>query len=250
MSDVQVCIDEGVMTITIDRPTRKNALTSDMYIALASLFVKADVDDRVLAVVIRGSEQVFSAGNDLEDFLINPPREPDAPVWRFLHVLRRSSKPVVAAVCGSAIGIGATMLLHADIVVAGSNSKFMMPFVSLGVCPEAASSLLLPRLAGYQRACEMLLLGEPIDVHQAQRYGFVNFVVSPTEVFALAETVARKLARQPAAALRATRGLMRGDEGDPIEIRMAREARVFSELLDAPAAQAAIAGFLAKKTNT
>jgi enoyl-CoA hydratase/carnithine racemase len=246
MSEVERFVDDGVLTITLSREARKNALTRDMYVDLESFLVQADSEDAVRSVVIRGSNGVFTAGNDLDDFLVNPPHEPDAPVWRFLLALSRLTKPVVAAVCGSAIGIGTTMLLHADIVVAADDARFALPFVNLGVCPEAASSLLLPRLMGYQRACELLLLGEVLDAHRAGQYGLVNCVVPGHEVFSVADSIARRLARQPIAALRATRSLLRSTEQDAIKVRMAEEVQVFSGLLGTPEAQAAIAGFVQK----
>ncbi|REG50962.1 enoyl-CoA hydratase [Paraburkholderia sp. BL6669N2] len=246
MSEVQRSFDQGILTIVLDRPARKNALTGDMYVELASFIDEAERDERVRALLIRGTEQAFTAGNDLEDFLVNPPNADDAPVWKFLQTLSSLTKPVVAAVCGPAIGIGTTLLLQADIVVAGTNAKFGLPFVNLGVCPEAASSLLLPRMIGYHRACELLLLGERIDAELAERYGIVNFVVSPSEVFSRAESIARRLAGQPVAALRATRKLLRGADADEVRTRIIAEARIFRELLASADAQAAIAGFVAK----
>ncbi len=226
-----------------------NALTHDMYVELTSILEDADNDDDVRSVVVRGSTRVFSAGNDLADFLVHPPREPDAPVWKFLQTLNRFKKPIVAAVCGLAVGIGMSALLHMDVIVCSDDAKFAMPFVSLGVCPEAASSLLLPRTLGYQRACELLLLGGTIDASRAEKFGIVNFVVPRDEVFALAESTARKLAGLPNAALIATRALLRDSDREDVAERIAIEADVFNALLSKPEAQRAIERFLQKKSK-
>lgn len=247
MSDIQRDVDDGVLTITLKREARLNALTHDMYVELTSILEDADNDDDVRAVIVRGSIRVFSAGNDLEDFLAHPPSEPDAPVWKFLQTLSRFRKPIVAAVCGMAIGIGMSALLHMDIIVCSDDAKFAMPFISLGVCPEAGSSLLLPRLVGYQRACELLLLGATIDASRAEQFGIVNFVVPRDDVFVLAEAMARKLAGQPLAALATTRALLRDSDRKGVDERMAVEADVFGALLDKPEAQDAIGKFLKRK---
>ncbi|MFM0632264.1 enoyl-CoA hydratase-related protein [Paraburkholderia xenovorans] len=249
MSYIQRDVDDRVLTISLKRESRMNALTHDMYVELTSIFEEADNDDDVRSVVVRGSSYIFSAGNDLEDFLIHPPRELDAPVWKFLQALSRFRKPVVAAVCGMAIGIGMSALLHMDIIICSNDAKFAMPFVSLGVCPEAGSSLLLPRLVGYQRACELLLLGGTIDASRAERFGIVNYVVPRDEVFALAEATARKLAALPAAALSATRALLRDSDHQRVDERMAVEAGMFGGLLINPDAEHAIKKFLRKKSE-
>ncbi|NBQ87146.1 MAG: enoyl-CoA hydratase, partial [Betaproteobacteria bacterium] len=161
MSDILVHADAGVMTLTFNRVDKKNSITAAMYAALADALAQAKDDATVRVVVIQGHETVFSAGNDIGDFLNNPPSGAESPVHRFLHGIAAFPKPIVAAVCGPAVGIGTTLLLHCDLVIAGDNAAFAMPFVNLGLCPEAASSLLVPQMMGYHRAAEALLLGEP-----------------------------------------------------------------------------------------
>src|SRR6185437_8733019 len=151
---------EGVMTIALNRPEKKNAITSAMYQTMADALADAQEDAAVRAILIRGSENVFSAGNDLEDFMKSPPSSEDAPVLQFLRRISGAEKPIVASVAGVAVGIGTTLLLHCDMVYAAESATFSLPFSQLGLCPEAASSVLLPRLAGYPLAAEKLLLGE------------------------------------------------------------------------------------------
>jgi len=195
--DVLVHTEAGVTTITLHRPQRKNSLTAAMYTALAQALAAARDDDAVRVVVVQGNETVFCAGNDIADFLASPPTSPDAPVFVFLNVLSTFPKPLVAAVCGPAVGIGTTMLLHFDLVYAGDNAAFSVPFVNLGLCPEAGSGALLPRLMGHQRAAEALLLGEPFMAEAALEVGLVNRVVPPSEATHLAQAQARKLAAKP-----------------------------------------------------
>ncbi|MFI4941265.1 MAG: enoyl-CoA hydratase, partial [Burkholderiales bacterium] len=155
---------DGIFTIEFNRPEKKNAITVTMYQAMADALQEADGDAGVRVILFCGKPEVFTAGNDLEDFMKNPPKSSDSPVNQFIWTLSHVAKPVVAAVSGPAVGIGTTMLLHCDLVYAADNAKFSMPFSQLGLCPEFASSLLLPQLAGYQRAAEKLMLGEPFLV--------------------------------------------------------------------------------------
>ena len=166
-AEILTHVDAGVMTLTLNRLERKNSITSAMYGAMADALESANHDVAVRAVVIQGHETIFSAGNDIGDFLKNPPATAEAPVFRFLRGISSFPKPIVAAVCGPAVGIGTTMLLHCDLVYAGDNAAFCMPFVNLGLCPEAASSFLAAQLMGYPRAAEALLLGEPFMAETA-----------------------------------------------------------------------------------
>ncbi len=199
--DILVHTEAGVTTVTLNRVDKKNSLTRAMYATLADTLAQAEADASVRAVLLQGDITVFSAGNDIGDFLAQPPAEQDAPVFRFLRAIAAFPKPLVAAVCGPAVGIGTTMLFHCDLVYAGDNAAFSMPFVNLGLCPEAASSLLAPRLLGYHRAAEALLLGEPFMAEAAMEVGLVNRVVPPTECNAIAQAQARKLAAKPLSAL-------------------------------------------------
>ena len=167
MSDILVHTEAGVMTLTLNRVDKKNSITAAMYSALADALDQASADPAVRVVLLQGDATVFSAGNDINDFLHQPPAGQHSPVYRFLHGIAAFPKPIVAAVCGPAVGIGTTMLLHCDLVYAGDNAAFALSFVNLGLCPEAASSLLVPQMFGYHRAAEALLLGEPFMVEAA-----------------------------------------------------------------------------------
>jgi enoyl-CoA hydratase/carnithine racemase len=245
--EILTSLDGGVMTLTISRIEKKNSLTAAMYSAMADALETAQHDAAVRALVIQGHESVFSAGNDLGDFLRQPPSLPDAPVFRFLRHLSRFAKPVVAAVCGPAVGIGTTLLLHCDLVYAGDNAAFSLPFVNLGLCPEAASSLIVPQLMGYQRAAEALLLGEPFSAETALEMGLVNRIVPPSEANALARQQARKLAGKPVAALIETKRLMKQGNAVPIAERMAEEGASFARMLGEPAAREAFSAFMEKR---
>src|SRR3990167_2136195 len=174
--NILVTDSDGILTIEISRREKKNALTGDMYRAMSAALNHAREQHHVRAVLIRGQDDLFTAGNNLGDFLQRKANDPSAAI-PFLHLLSAFEKPLVAAVAGNAVGIGTTLLLHCDLVYAADNAKFQLPFVNLALCPEAGSSLLLPRVAGYQRAAELLLLGEPFDATMACSAGFVNRVV-------------------------------------------------------------------------
>jgi enoyl-CoA hydratase/carnithine racemase len=247
MSTLLSTRDGAIQRIQINRPEKKNALTVEMYAAFADALTAADADPGVRAVLIHGAGDAFTAGNDLQDFLANPPRGPDAPVVRFLQAVSHAQKPLVAAVSGVAVGVGTTMLLHCDLVYAAEGSKLSLPFVNLGLCPEAASSFLLPTIAGYQRAAEVLLLGEPFDAHKAWQLGLVTEVVPAGEVLACAEGAARKLAEKPAASVRLTKQLMKRAWLPTIEATLAEESRQFGARLGSPEAKEAFAAFLEKR---
>jgi enoyl-CoA hydratase/carnithine racemase len=247
MSDILVHTEAGVTTLTIHRPDRKNSITSAMYGAMHEALAAAQADTSVRVVVFQGSETIFSAGNDIGDFLNTPPAGPDAPVFKFLHTLAAFPKPVVAAVCGPAVGIGTTMLFHCDLVYAGDNAAFSMPFVNLGLCPEAASSLLVPQMLGYHRAAEALLLGEPFMAEAALEVGLVNRVVPPSEVNALAQAQARKLAAKPLSSLTQTKRLMKMGQQAQVLAQMKEEGTVFGRMLTEPAAKEAFGAFLEKR---
>ena len=247
MSTEQVRIEdrEGVRTVVIDRPAKKNALTSDMYAAMAQAFAEADADDAVGAVLLTGSGGIFTAGNDLRDFLDAPPRTPDAPVRRFLDSVAFCRKPVVAAVSGLAVGVGTTILLHCDLVYASPDARFLTPFVNLGLVPEAGSSMLLPRLVGHARAARLLLLGEGIDAATALDWGLLSEIVPAGELEAKAWGSARALAAKPRRAMLESKRLMRAGQGDVAQT-MQREFDVFGEMLATPEAKAAFAAFLSR----
>jgi enoyl-CoA hydratase/carnithine racemase len=247
-NDILVHTERGVMTLTFNRLERKNSITSAMYGTLADALASAASDDAVRVAVIQGHETIFSAGNDIGDFLDKPPSGKDSPVYRFLRNIATFPKPLVAAVCGPAVGVGTTMLFHCDLVYAGDNAAFSMPFVNLGVCPEAASSLLVPQMFGYHRAAEALLLGEPFMAEAALEVGIVNRVLPPTEANAYAQKVAAKLAAKPITSLVETKRLMKKGQQDRVLAQMDEEGLSFSRMLTEPAAREAFGAFMAKRT--
>ena len=242
-------IKDGILRVEIRRPDKKNALTGPMYAVLADAFEAAERDPGVRVVLIHGRPGVFTAGNDLADFLETPPinDDPPPPVFRFLEAFRILSKPFVAAVSGVAVGVGTTMLLHCDLIYAGASAKFQLPFVNLGLCPEAASSLLLPALAGHARAAEILLLGEPFDAAKALEIGLINAVVPDAGVLEHAMAQARKLASQPAASVRLTKQLMKRAQAALVEQTMREEGRHFKLRLVSPEAKEAFSAFFEKR---
>ena len=246
-SEILTHVDAGVMTITINRLEKKNSITSAMYGVMADALAAAHDDNAVRAVVIQGHESIFSAGNDINDFLNKPPSAGEAPVFRFMQSLSNFAKPVVAAVCGPAVGIGTTLLLHCDLIYAGDNAAFSMPFVNLGLCPELASSLLLPQLMGYPRAAEALLLGEPFLAETALEMGLINRIVPPAEVNALAQRQAQKLAAKPLGALIETKRLMKKGNANVMAERIAEENLSFGRLLQGAESREAFTAFMEKR---
>ncbi|MFZ5510422.1 MAG: enoyl-CoA hydratase [Pseudomonadota bacterium] len=244
---VKVELRDGILDIVLNRPDKKNALTADMYRALVAAFHLGNHENAARVMLIRGQESAFTAGNDLGDFLNDPPQDMDAPVMQLLRLLPGIAKPLVAAVGGPAVGIGTTLLLHCDYVVAADNARFQLPFVNLGLCAEGASSLLLPLLVGQRRAAELLLLGEPFGAAQALDMGLANKVVAPNELVAAAEEVAAKLAAKPAAAVRATKQLMKGHWQDAVRNAVEAEAHQFLVRLSSPEAKEAFQAFLEKR---
>ena len=247
MSDILTHTDAGVMTITFNRLDKKNSITSSMYAAMADAVAQAAADPAVRVVVFQGHESIFSAGNDIGDFLNQPPTTQESPVFRFLRGIAQFPKPVIAAVCGPAVGIGTTMLFHCDLVYAGDNAAFAMPFVNLGLCPEAASSLLVPQMMGYHRAAEALLLGEPFMAEAALEVGLVNKVLPPSEATNYAQAVARKLAAKPMSALLQTKQLMKKGQTALVLAQMNEEAGHFGRMLREPAAREAFGAFMEKR---
>ncbi len=240
-------VDQGIMTLGLNRVDKKNSITVAMYQSMADALRSAANDAAVRVVVFQGHETIFSAGNDIADFLNNPPAGADSPVFQFLHALASFPKPIVASVCGPAVGIGTTMLFHCDFVYAGDNAAFSMPFVNLGLCPEAASSLLVPQMLGYHRAAEALLLGEPFMAEAALEVGLVNRVLPPTEANGYAQSVARKLAAKPLSSLIETKRLMKKPTSAQVLEVMAQEGASFGRMLREPAAREAFGAFMEKR---
>ena len=238
---------DGVARIEIARPEKKNAITVAMYQQMADAIGAAHEDHSVRAILIHGQPDIFTAGNDLEDFMKNPPAGMDAPVFQFIAALGYAEKPVVAAVNGAAVGIGTTMLLHCDLVYCADNAMFSMPFVSLGLCAEFASSLLIPMNAGYHKAVEKLLLADPISAEEAQEMKIVNRILPPNEVLDYAVRQAERFNKLPPASVRETKRLMKASWRSMVEKIIVEEAKSFGAMLRQPEAKEAFAAFYERR---
>ena len=237
----------GVARIAIARPEKKNAITVAMYQAMADAIGTAHDDGTVRAILIHGEKDIFTAGNDLEDFMKNPPAGMDAPVFQFMQALGLSEKPVVAAVNGAAVGIGTTMLMHCDLVYCADNAMFSMPFVSLGVCSEFASSLTIPLAAGYHKAAEKLLLAEPISAEEALEMKIVNRILPPGEVLDYAIRQAERFNALPPASVRETKRLMKFAWRSMTEKLIMEEAKSFERMLRSAEAKEAFSAFFERR---
>ncbi len=239
--------DDGfVRLVRMTRAAKKNALTQAMYAAMADALREAETDPRIRACVILGDQGVFTAGNDVADFARGERVEGETPVTRFLHAIAEHPKPLIAGVEGSAVGVGVTMLLHCDFVAAAETARFQTPFVNLGLVPEAASSLLLPRVAGHQKAAEILMWGEFFSAADARDAGFVNRVTPEGGAEAAARDAAARIAARPPEAVRLAKGfLKRGPE--PVLARMQAEGAVFAARLESAEAREALTAFLEKR---
>jgi len=238
---------DRVTRIELNRPEKKNALSPEMYAAMAQALLAADADAQVRAVLIHGQAGCFTSGNDVKDFL-ELPRSPGAsPAAGFLRAISTARKPLVAAVGGPAVGVGTTMLLHCDLVYAAPNARLQMPFVPLGLLPEAASSLLLPAMAGYRRAAEMLLLGAPFGAEKALAAGIITEIVPETELLERARQAAAALAALPPASVQMTKELMKRGLAQAVQERMTEELQLFGERLQSPEAKEALRAFMEKR---
>lgn len=247
MTDIVTTREGAVQRIQLHRPDKKNAITTAMYAALTDAITAADADRSVRVMLLHGAGDGFTAGNDLHDFLANPPQTEDRPAFRFLHAISHAAKPIVAAVHGVAIGIGTTMLGHCDLVYAAEGTRFHLPFVNLGLCPEGASSVLLPLTAGYQRAVELLMLAEPFDAAKAREIGLVTEVVPGSQLLAAAAAAAQRLAAKPPQSLRVTKQLLKRVLMPQIEAALAAELEAFAARLGSPEAKEAFTAFFEKR---
>jgi len=248
--DIRVTTADRVMRIELNRPDKKNAITSAMYDAMRDALVASNDDRRVRVVFIHGSPDCFTAGNDLADFQDVERVRRERPAMKFLDAISSATKPLVAAVNGPAVGIGTTLLLHCDLVYAGESTRFQMPFVSLGLNPEGTSSYALARMAGHVRAAELLLLGERFTAAQAKEIGLINAVLPDAELFAHAESRVAQLAAQPAAAVRTTKALLKRWTAGQIKEVLAAESEAFGARLGSPEfAEAAKAFFERRKPD-
>jgi len=247
MPDILISNEGPVRKIRMNRPEKKNALTLAMYEAMAAAIEGAGTDTSVRCLLIAGAPDIFCAGNDLNDFVAMARTGAlGNPIVRFLHALARCEKPLVAAVGGAAVGIGTTMLLHCDQVIASDSAVFLTPFVSLGLLPEAGSSLIAPRLMGHARAFSLLVMGKSLSAEAAKSVGIINAIVPAADLNAQALAAARDIAALPAESVSAARRLMRGNV-EEIVARIDEEVEAFKTRLASPEAKAALAMFLNRK---
>jgi enoyl-CoA hydratase/carnithine racemase len=247
MSHIIAETKDRVARIEIARPEKKNALTLEMYAALAAALAAAEASAEVRAILLHGRPDCFCSGNDVKDFLERPPQGEDPPAWRFLRNISSAKKPIVAAVGGPAVGIGTTMLLHCDLIYAAPETRFQLPFVPLGLMPEGASSLLLPMLMGYQRAAELLLLGQPFTADKALAAGLVTEIIPQAELLEYGRDAALGLAALPPQSMRITKRLMKSRYEKAVADTMVEELSVFRERLESPEAKEAFTAFLEKR---
>lgn len=240
-------LEDSILTIRINRPGKKNALNTAMYGILAEALQRADHEPAIRAVLLTGCDDSFTSGNDIADFVNFPPTGPDSPVLRFMHAIIGAETPIIAAVSGAAVGVGTTLLLHCDLVYAAATATFQMPFVSLGLCPEAGSTLLLPQLVGHQRASELLLLGESFSAARAEQLGIVTAVVPPEDLLRTARSKAMQLAAQPAAAVRLTKSLLKRGNTSHLQETTRFEISCFLERLTSPEAREALQAFMERR---
>ncbi|HEX4602691.1 MAG TPA: enoyl-CoA hydratase [Candidatus Angelobacter sp.] len=241
-----VSVQDRVLTLRLDRPEKKNALTLGMYRGMIEALQQAEADAAVRVVLITGTADCFTAGNDLMDFANAKPGEA-SPAITYLQTLAAAQKPVVAAVAGVAVGIGTTMLLHCDLAYAAAGARFQLPFVNLGLCPEAGSSVTLPALMGHRRAAELLFFGEPFSAEVAHELGIVNAVLPAGELLGAATAKAQLLAEKPPSALRTTKALLKHGPSGAIADAMARETEKFAALLQGPEAREAMMAFMQRR---
>ena len=248
--DIVSSKENGILTLEFNRPERKNAITAAMYQTMADAINEAEQDTAVRAILIVGKPEIFTAGNDLEDFMKTAPSTgaiEDRSVYKFMMALTGTTKPVVAAVAGAAVGIGTTLLMHCDLVYAADSAKFSMPFSQLGLCPEFASSVLLTQIAGYPRAAEKLMLGEAFLAQEALEMGLVSRVLPAAELLAFAQGQAAKLVALPASSIRATKQLMKASRNALVGETITAENKLFSAMLTAPEAKEAFTAFFQKR---
>jgi len=250
MSDIVVERSGNILSVQLNRPAKKNAMTSSMYIAMAELLDGAAKDDQIRVVLWHGAGDSFSAGNDLEDFMKNPPGPGESPQARLMHALINFEKPLVAAVQGVAIGGGTTMLAHCDFVYAGESAKFQLPFVNLALVPEFGSSYLFPLRFGHVRAAELILLGQPFGASRAAELGLVTQVVPDQQLLAIATETARRLAEKPAAAVQACKRLLKQAFRQQLEQAVKLENEEFAVRVRSDEATEVFKAFFAKRQTT
>lgn len=238
----------GLLTLQLNRPDKKNALTRAMYTQLAEALEQADADSAIRAVLIQGSNECFTAGNDIADFLEQPPSDLDSPPFHFMKSLLNCRKPVIAAVAGAAVGIGTTLLLHCDLVYISRDARLRMPFVNLGLCPEFGSSLILPRLLGHAKAAELLLLGEGFTGEQAAAWGIATEAMGSGEAaLAKARDVAQRFETLAPGAVQVSKQLMKSVDREQLRQVIEEEGALFVQRLKSPEAIAALSGFITRR---
>ena len=248
MAVVDIECRDGVLNMVLNRPERRNAMTGEMYTLLADNFQRANQDPNIRSICLSGAGRGFCAGNDLMDFMNDPDLSENAPVRRFLTHLTRCEVPIVVAVHGAAIGVGTTLMLHCDLIYATPTAKFGLPFVNLGLVPEAASSLLLPRIMGHARAAELILLGETFSAQKAKDYGLINDIIEADQLLEKAQTTAMALAQKAPQALKFTRALLKKATQNEIDQTMISEIELFTAQIHGAEAKEAFSAFFEKRS--
>lgn len=247
MNDILVNKEDGILTFTFNRTSKKNSITAEMFNILTKEVREAESDESIRIIIFLGTTDAFTAGNDLGDFLENPPNRKDSPVWEFMRSLVDFPKPILAAVSGAAAGIGTTLLLHCDLAYASHTAKFILPFIDLGLCPEAGSSFLLSRIVGHLKASELLMFGQPFGAQEALKIGLINEIKDPEELNSYVLERAKLLLDKPMASLIATKRLMKKNTLSDIGQSIEEERETFTELLSGPDLKEAVTAFGEKR---
>ncbi len=240
-------IEDGIFYLTINRPEKRNALTNAMYLDLIDAIADYEKNDSARVLLLSGTPECFTAGNDMSDFLKNPPVDDNSASPTFLRVLSKTKKPLMAAVNGPVVGIGATMLLHFDLVYAGASAKFMLPFCNLGICPEGGTTLLLPSMIGHKKACELMMFGEAFDTQIAKECGFINDYFSNEEYLEKTITKAKRLVAQPASSIRLTKQMLKRNQEQAMVETLYYEGVQIRSSLKTPESKEAMSAFAQKR---
>ena len=240
-------LEDGILYVTINRLEKRNALTNDMYLELIDVINDYEKNDNARVLLLSGGQMCFTAGNDMVDFLECPPVDDNSPSPAFLRTLSQAKKPLMAAVNGPVVGIGATMLMHFDLVYAGASATFNMPFCNLGICPEGGTTLLLPQMIGHKKACELIMFGESFDAQTAKECGFINDHFSDDEYLNKIIAKAKRLAAQPASSIRLTKHMLKRNHAQAMSDTLYYEGQEIRKSLKTPESREAMSAFMEKR---
>ncbi len=245
--NISTQLEDGILYVTLNRLDKKNAITNDMYIELINIVAEYESNQQAKVLLLTGSKMCFTAGNDMVSFLEQPPVDDNSESPSFLRAISLAKKPLMAAVNGPVVGIGATMLMHFDLVYAGSSAKFVMPFCNLGICPEGGTTLLLPQMIGHKKACELIMFGEPFDSQTAKECGFINDFFNDDEYLDKIISKAKKLAKQPASSIRLTKAMLKHNHAPAMKETLYHEGVEIRKALKTPESREAMSAFMEKR---